>query len=220
MVLPVDGPRRLLPLHHRLEAVHHHEGRGRHRHARDGARCFRGRQSQGAAPAKVAVRQRLLLPLGGPGQMDEAPRHRSRPRRSLPPDDPGQNRALAPDPEEPHPAGELLSARRSGKPDRDLRDRLQQPPLSREHRQPHPSRRLLRTRSNHPAGKRKDQTQNYPNSPIDTPQPSRLTSNPDAPDPLLNQAAPCLKISDDGQSSAPVSPVLSPARISVSSSLL
>jgi transposase len=34
-------PRRLLPLHHRLEALHHHEGRGRHRHAGDGARGIR-----------------------------------------------------------------------------------------------------------------------------------------------------------------------------------
>src|ERR1700704_6240656 len=42
MVLSVDRPRRLLPLYHRLEAVHHHEVRGRHRHARDDARCFGG----------------------------------------------------------------------------------------------------------------------------------------------------------------------------------
>src|SRR5580765_1502113 len=51
---------------------------------------------------------------------------------------------------------------------------------------------------NHPAEKRKDQTKNYPNTSIDTPQTSRLTSNPDEPEPLLNQAASCLKISDDG----------------------
>ncbi len=30
-------PGRLLPLHHRLEAVHHHEGRGCHRHVEPGA---------------------------------------------------------------------------------------------------------------------------------------------------------------------------------------
>ena len=34
------------------------------------------------------------------------------PRRTAPPSDPGQDRALAPDAEEPHPAGELLPARR------------------------------------------------------------------------------------------------------------
>ena len=37
LVLPLHHPRRLLPLHHRLEAVHDHEGRGRHRHAEPGA---------------------------------------------------------------------------------------------------------------------------------------------------------------------------------------
>ena len=43
VVLPVDGPRRLLPLHHRLEAVHHDEGRRCHRHARNGIGRFRAR---------------------------------------------------------------------------------------------------------------------------------------------------------------------------------
>ncbi len=52
----------------------------------------------------------------------------------LPPDDPGQDRALAPDPEEPHPARELLPARRPASPDRGLRGRLQPSPLPREHR--------------------------------------------------------------------------------------
>jgi hypothetical protein len=33
LVLPVDDPRRLFALHRRLEALHDHEGRGRHRHA-------------------------------------------------------------------------------------------------------------------------------------------------------------------------------------------
>ena len=31
LVLPVDHPRRLFPLYHRLEALHHHEDRLRHR---------------------------------------------------------------------------------------------------------------------------------------------------------------------------------------------
>src|SRR2546423_13951738 len=60
MVLPLEGPRRLFPLHRRLEAVHHDEGRGRHRHARNGAGCRGARQSQGPPSAKAAVRQRLL----------------------------------------------------------------------------------------------------------------------------------------------------------------
>ena len=39
-----------------------------------------------------------------------------RPRRTLPSPDPGQDRALAPDAEEPHPARELLSCRAISKP--------------------------------------------------------------------------------------------------------
>ena len=58
---------------------------------RDGARCFGGRQSHGAASAEAAVGQRLLIRLGRSGEMDEAPRHGPRPRRSIPPDDPGQD---------------------------------------------------------------------------------------------------------------------------------
>ena len=52
----------------------------------------------------------------------------------LPSADPGQDRAVASDPEEPHPAGKLLSAGRPGGPDRQLRRALQHPALSREHR--------------------------------------------------------------------------------------
>ena len=54
---------------------------------------------------------------------------------------------------------------------------LQPPPLSREHRQSNPGRRLLRTRPDHPAGERKDQTPDYPKSPLAAPQTSRVTSN-------------------------------------------
>src|SRR5690242_586600 len=53
---------------------------------------------------------------------------------------------------------------------------LQPPALSREHRQSHPSRRLLRARSSHPAGKRKDQTQDHPKPSVASPQTSRVTS--------------------------------------------
>ena len=41
LVLSVDHPRRLLALHHRLEAVHDHAGRRRHRHAAAGAHGIR-----------------------------------------------------------------------------------------------------------------------------------------------------------------------------------
>jgi putative transposase len=110
------------------------EGRGRHRHARNGAGCRGARQSQGPPSAKAAVRQRLLVYLGRPGEMAGASRHGPRPRGSLPPDDPGQDRALASDAEEPDSVGELLPPGRSGSPDRGLCGRLQPPPLSREHR--------------------------------------------------------------------------------------
>jgi transposase InsO family protein len=52
--------------------------------------------------------------------------------------------ALAPDAQEPHPAGKLLPAGRSRTPDRGLRRTLQSSPLSRESRQRHAGRRLLR----------------------------------------------------------------------------
>ena len=53
--VPVDRARRLLALHHRLEAVHHHAGRGRHRHAGPGAR-----RPQAAISATVLHKPRLL----------------------------------------------------------------------------------------------------------------------------------------------------------------
>src|SRR5271154_79749 len=114
-------------------------------------------------------------------------------------DDAGENRALASNAQKPHPARELLSARRPRSPDQCVRRVLQPPALSREHRQSYPGRRLLRTWSNHPAGKRKDQTQNHPKPSVASQQASRITSIQDGPDSLLDQAASCLKISDDGQ---------------------
>tara|TARA_B100000745_G_scaffold283311_1_gene217294 strand:- start:213 stop:824 length:612 start_codon:yes stop_codon:yes gene_type:complete len=41
LVLPFDHPRRLQPVHHRLETLHDDEGRGRDRHARLGAESLR-----------------------------------------------------------------------------------------------------------------------------------------------------------------------------------
>ena len=79
--------------------------------------------------------------------------------------------------QEPHPAGELLSARRARGSDRSLRRPLQSPALPREHRQSDAGRRLLRTRSNHPAGKRKDQTQNHPTPTLASQNSRSLKSN-------------------------------------------
>ena len=57
---------------------------------------------------------------------------RAHPGCSPPPADAGQDRALASDAEEPHPAGELLSARRSGGAGAGLYGVLQSPALPRE----------------------------------------------------------------------------------------
>src|SRR3954447_26626507 len=109
--------------------------------------------------------------------MAGAPRHGPRPRRSIPPDDPGQDRALASDAEEPDPAGELLPAGGSGSPDRGLCGRLQPPPLSREHQQSNAGRRLLRTRPDNPAAERKDQTPDHRPTPLAAPTASRNVIN-------------------------------------------
>ena len=60
---------------------------------------------------RLPVGQRIELHLRRPRQMARRPGHGSRSWRSLSPHDPGQDRALAPDAEEPHPARELLPAR-------------------------------------------------------------------------------------------------------------
>jgi hypothetical protein len=60
-----------------------------------------------------AIRQRRLIHLRRPGEMDGASQHSARPRNSISPDNPGKGkRTLAPDVEEPNPARELLPAER------------------------------------------------------------------------------------------------------------
>ena len=77
------------PLHHRLKAMHHDEGRGRHRYARNVVGCRGARQGQGLTSAKAAVRQR-------PPHTSPTTSPNPCPRGSLSPYDPGQDRALAP----------------------------------------------------------------------------------------------------------------------------
>ena len=90
-------------------------------------------QTSGLDQAEPADRSRLLSDNGSsycrrrPGQVARRPQDQAHSRRALSSDDPGQNRALAPDPQEPHPIGKLLLARRSRSPDRRLRRRLQSP---------------------------------------------------------------------------------------------
>ena len=99
-----------------------------------------------AASDVTAVRQRAELSRRRAGRMARRQRHRARPRRALPPADPGQDRALAPDAQEPHPAREPLPARRARGAGRRLRRARQPPPLPREPEQSCPGRRLLRSR--------------------------------------------------------------------------
>src|SRR6476660_7266606 len=117
----------------------------------------------------------------------------------LSPNDPGQDRALAPDAQEPHLAGKLLPARRSRSSNRGLRRRLQPLPLPREHRQSYPGRRLLRARPDHPGRTRKDQATDHCQSSPAAPTADRLTSPIDVPEPPLFFLARCPKNSDDGQ---------------------
>jgi hypothetical protein len=105
-------------------------------------------QASGLDQVSVAHRPRLLSD-NGPSYLSAelaacSTNKPCRPRRALSSDDTGQDRALASDPQKPHPARELLSARRARGPDRSLRRSLQSPALSREHRQSDAGRRLLR----------------------------------------------------------------------------
>ena len=84
----------------------------------------------------VVHRPRLLsdngssLRRGRSGQMARRQGHAACARRAVSSPDPGKDRALAPDPEEPHSARQLLPARRSRTADRRLRRALQSRPLS------------------------------------------------------------------------------------------
>src|SRR6478672_5751324 len=113
--------------------------------------------------------------------MDGGAGHGPCPRRPLPSNDAGQDRALASDSQEPHPARELLSAWRSRSADRGLRRNLQSPALPREPRQPDTSRRLLRARSGHPHRTRKDQAKDHPTQTLAAPSAGRITSKPEEP---------------------------------------
>src|ERR1700737_3231567 len=117
---------------------------------------------------------RLQLHLERSSQMARRPEHGACSRRALSPYDPRQDRALASDAQEPHPARELLPAGRSRNPDRGLRRRLQSPAISREHQQPDARRRLLRARPDHSDRKGKDQTTDNRQSPLAAPPASRI----------------------------------------------
>ena len=104
---------RLLALHHRLEALHDHEGED----VTDTLDLALA--ASGCDQARVVHKPRLLSDNGSSyvaGDLADwldSTEHGPCPRRALPSADPGQDRALASDAQEPHPAGELLPARRS-----------------------------------------------------------------------------------------------------------
>jgi len=92
-------------------------------------------RASGLDQATPADRPRLLSDNGvelhrrRSGPMARGSQDQARAWRPLPPDDPGQDRALAPDTQKPHLIGKLLPARRSRNPTRRLCRLLQQPPL-------------------------------------------------------------------------------------------
>ena len=138
--------------------------------------------ASGLRQAKVVHRPRLLsdngsqLHLGRSRQMARRHKTWSMSAARLTTPDARQDRALASDVQEPHPAGELLPAGRSRTPDRGLRRATIITPLSREPRQSHARRRLLRTRPDHPARTRKDQTPDNRKPPLAASSASRITS--------------------------------------------
>jgi putative transposase len=88
--------------------------------------------AQGCCTSQNCCRQRAVLHRQRTRRMDRRQRHEPCPRRSASSADPGQDRALASDAQEPHPAGELLPAGRPRTPDRSLRRVLQSPTPPRE----------------------------------------------------------------------------------------
>src|SRR5665811_2249976 len=82
LVLSVDNPRRLLALHHRLEALYDDEGRGCRGYLATGAHRLRLRPGTGDSQAAPAQRQRLQLCLWRSRRMARRTRHRTRARRT------------------------------------------------------------------------------------------------------------------------------------------
>src|SRR5262249_12539220 len=156
------------------------------------------RQCEGRAQTTTAYRQWIELRLRRSRRVAPGSRHAAHSGRALPSADPRQDRALAPDAQEPHSARELLPAWRSRSSDRALRRALQLQALPRKLTEPHPGRRLLRQRPDHPSGTRKDQTRHHQTATIETPLESRLNSNPNEPEPPFQYSSDCPKAFEDG----------------------
>lgn len=82
------------------------------------------RQCQGAAQGKAALGRWPQLYRGRTGGIYRGPEDEPCARGPAAPAHPEQDRTLVTDPQKPHPAGELLPARRSKDPDRSVRRAL------------------------------------------------------------------------------------------------
>jgi hypothetical protein len=103
-VLSLHRARRLLALHCRLEALRDYESAGCHRHTRSGVGGVRARSDQRRSPATASVRQRLVVCRERSCRLAGQAEHRACPRSAVSSADPGQNRALASNAQEPNPA--------------------------------------------------------------------------------------------------------------------
>ena len=151
--------------------------------------------ASGLDQVTVVHRPRLLtdngrvLHRGRSRRMARRPGHGAYPGRALPSPDAGQDRALASDAQEPHPARKLLPARRlSRRQVAAFVEHYNHARVPREPRQSHPRRRLLRTRPGHPPRTGKDQTTDHRQPPLAASRAGRLTSNPDEPEPPFLRA--------------------------------
>ena len=114
LVLPVDGAGRLLALHRGVEAVHDDAGRATSpprstwRWRPPGSITCGWCIGHGCSPTTDRATSRVTWLTGS------AAGHDPHPRCPAPSADAGQDRALAPDAQEPHPARTRLPARRTG----------------------------------------------------------------------------------------------------------
>ena len=197
LVLAFDHPRRVLPLHHRLETLHHDEDRGRHRHVGTGPASFRKTQScsdpsdLGNGSSYVSsnlaewLEQQDMQHTRGAGYHLMTQGNIERWHQTL------KNRIL------------LENYYLPG----DLEAQMDAFVAQYNHRRYHESidnltpadvyfgrgQTILLERERIKRKTIKEKPS------VASPQTSRVTSNQDAPDHLLNQVAPCHKISDDGQ---------------------
>lgn len=89
--LSLHRARRLFPLHHLVETVHHHDGGRCDGHAGSGAGRIRLRQRNRAAQTPPAVRQWAQLCRGRTGRLYRGAGHEPCSRRTLPSPDAGQD---------------------------------------------------------------------------------------------------------------------------------